>query len=62
MTKQETIKAAEMLRERTDRTEVTGADTEGGFALTAYWADGSGQHLFYTLAEVDDWLRDRPTR
>lgn len=59
MTKQETTKAIELLRDRTDRTEVVGADTEGGFALTAYWLDGSGQKLFYTLDEVERHVADR---
>lgn len=54
MTRQETLEAATLLESSADRTETTGADTEGGFALTAYWLDGSGQRLFHTLDEVRD--------
>ena len=52
--KQSELKHAEkMLEGRTDRVESIGADTEGGFALTAYWRDG-GQRLFYTIREVEE--------
>jgi len=46
------VKIAEkLLADRCDRTEACGADTVGGWCLTAYWLDG-GQRLFYTMAEV----------
>jgi hypothetical protein len=52
MTRDEMTKAKELLEEDTDRTEPIGADTEGGWALTAYWRTG-GQRLFCSLAEVE---------
>ncbi len=56
MTKQECKKAETLLESRVNRTERIGADTEGGLALTAYWNDGSGQRLFYTIDEVREHL------
>ena len=51
MTKSETEQAAKLLADRTDRVETCGADTEGGWCLTAFWRDG-GCRLFYSLDQV----------
>lgn len=59
MKMQEIKEATELLADRTDRVEVTGSDTDGGLVLTAYWLDGSGQRLFYSLGEVKDHIANR---
>jgi hypothetical protein len=58
MTWQEIKTATEMLKDRCDRTESCGDDSEGGYCLTAYWVDG-GQKLFHTLEEVQQHCVDR---
>lgn len=43
--------ARKLLQDRVDRLETSALDS-GGICLTAYWRDGSGQTLFYSLDHV----------
>ena len=60
MTKSEIKKALLLLGDRVERSETAGVDG-GGLCLTVFWDDG-GQRLFYSLDEVEAWLRDKPKR
>lgn len=57
MNKRELTKAKKLLNSRTQRTELIGCE-DGGLYITAYWRDG-GQHLFRSLAEVEQYLAER---
>jgi len=53
MTLNEIKAATELLKDRCDRIESCGDDSEGGYCLTAYWLDG-GQKVFHTIREVEN--------
>jgi hypothetical protein len=57
MTKAELKKAERLLGDYVDRTERAGIDGDG-WCLTVYWLDG-GQGLFYSFAQVEDWVAER---
>lgn len=55
MNKQEISQAIKLLGDRIDRHE-TIIDGDGQ-SLTVYWLDGSGQRMFMTLNEVEEFCR-----
>ena len=57
MNKRESTQAERILSKDDwcERTERCGADTAGGWCVTAYWRDG-GQQLFYLLDDVQRLL------
>lgn len=59
MTREEITQAEALIGYGCDRIEICGDDSEGGLCLTAHWRDGSGQRLFHSLKEVEDYLASR---
>lgn len=57
MNKKDLVKAENLLADRVDRFDHMG-DGKGGTALTAHWVNG-GQRLFYTLAQVEEFIENR---
>ena len=58
MTHDEIKKASQLLGSRTDRIETS--VTDNGQCLIAYWLDGSGQKIFYSLDEVEQHIAEHP--
>ena len=58
MTRSEIKKALLLLGDRVERSET--AIANNGLCLTVFWCDG-GQHLFYSLDDVEAWLDNKQT-
>ena len=58
MVKSEIKKALSILGDRVERSQT--AVTDNGLCLTVFWSDG-GQHLFYSLNDVEAWLDSKQT-